>query len=437
MPDKTDLPEDIQIEDLSHDGRGVGRLRGKACFVAGALPGELVRWRRLRQRGSYDEGELIEVVEASPDRINPECQHYSGCGGCQLLHLTSEAQLRWKQAQLQSSLISAKLPVESWLSPLTAEPFNYRRRTRLAVTFNRVGEAQIGFRRRGGKQIEPIRHCQVLDPRLNRILPMLQKLARQYRSCIPTEFELSAAESTLAVCIRLSKPLRPGQTMAELPWPEPVQLWCRIADGESQPLDGSSSEALSAPLQTRLTESIHMRFKPGQFIQVNARMNSLMIEQALTLLEPQAHWQMLDLFAGVGNFSLAFAPYVNRVMGVEGEEGLCEQARNNSQTLGFDHLSFKALDLFQPQSFDLVSAGESDLVILDPPRAGASELCKWLANQRPARILYVSCHPATLVRDLQLLRGHYQIRKMGVMNMFPQTTHLEAMAVLSRNDISI
>lgn len=429
-----DFSGEIRIHDLSHDGRGVGRLpeteeasSGKTCFVSGALPGESVRWKRSRSKRSFDEGSLLEVIEASPDRIEPACRHYDICGGCELQHLKPEAQLSWKEQQLRKTVAKAGVEPKRWLPALTREVWNYRRRARLAVSYKSKGKVQVGFRSKGTHHVASISSCSVLDKRLNDLMPDLQQLAAALRNHGLTRIELSAADDELAVCCYVKKTF-------DLHLPdlgsliEKAQIWIRLSGQEARVLSGDPVR-----LRTRLTDNTEMGLTPSQFVQINGSMNRAMISQALEISRPDKNTRVLDLFCGAGNFSLAFAEVCDHVRGIEGSEALCSQASVNATNAGYVNLDFQVMDLNKPEHFGDIRCTGTNMVILDPPRAGAASLVPFLNDLRAEKILYVSCHPATMVRDLQGLKSQYQNASMGVMDMFPHTSHVEAMALLVKN----
>lgn len=433
--------QEIQIHDLSHDGRGVGRLfsansekKGKACFVSGALPDEQVRWKRTKSKSSFDEGVLVELITASSDRVEPQCKYYESCGGCQLQHMAPDAQLSWKEHQLMSAVEKAGLEPKNWLPALSKDVWGYRRRARLAVNYKSAGKkgtVKIGFREKGSHQIVEISQCLVLDDRLNKLIPYLGSLAKQLKNHGLTQIELSAADSQLAVCFYVKRAIVDSEiTCLELK--EQAQTWFRLPGQQAQLIQHQVIEGsgLESPLATKLTNKIEMIFTPSQFIQVNGSMNRAMIAQAIELSQPNASTRVLDLFCGAGNFSLAFAEHSMHVHGIEGSSSLCRQADSNAQQQGYTNLDFQVMDLDKSGKFKSIATDNVDLVILDPPRAGAASLVPWLNKSGAEKLLYISCHPATMVRDLQGLSEKYRIDSMGVMNMFPHTAHLEAMALL-------
>lgn len=415
----------VKIHDLSHDGRGVGRLpSGKTCFIAGALPGETVRFKILKSRRSFDEAVCLEVVDASPGREEPRCEYYANCGGCELQHMATEMQLDWKQRQLQTTFEKAHLEVGSWMPPLGADDWNYRRRTRLAVVFDKAGSAIIGYRARASKRIVNIDQCDVLDQQLNALIPELQALAPRLKGNGLSELELTSGGQDLSVCFNLRSALTAEQIDLIRQRLGKVQIWQKLPGGPAVAVTGSGM------LTAEVADGIELGFRPGQFVQINSAVNRAMIEQAIDWLSPGPDQSLLDLFCGAGNFGLAFSRKVKTVLGAEGSDELCDQAKANAGLNGLHNLEFKTVNLFEPDQFPRLGKQRFDLVVLDPPRAGASELMPWIAKQAPEKVLYISCHPATMVRDIQLLSQDYRIDKVGAINMFPHTTHLEAMTLL-------
>jgi 23S rRNA (uracil1939-C5)-methyltransferase len=415
----------VRVHDLSHDGRGVGRTEsGKTCFVTGALPDEVVSWSLVKSKRSFDEGICTEILESSPDRVDPACEYFGQCGGCDLQHLDGKSQLGWKQKQLQALFAKSDVDVECWMPPLYASDWHYRRRTRLAVTYSRKGSAFVGFRARGSRQIVEITHCDVLDERLAKLIPGLSSLASSLKDAGLYEIELSAGDSQLAICFSLRSPLTNSQIDTVGNFLPEVAIWQKLPEREAIPVIEASR------LRTKLPNGINMEFTPGQFVQINDVVNRAMIRQALDWLNPQADQHLLDLFCGAGNFSLAFGSRVASVLGVEGSQALCQQAERNARLNDLKNLKFQALDLFDSGLFSQIDLQEFELALIDPPRAGAFAIMPWLEKVAPQKILYISCHPATMVRDIQCLKGKYRVEKVGAMNMFPHTTHLEAMAFL-------
>ncbi len=430
------------VESLTDDGRGVARIDGKVAFVAGALPGERVRIAFEKSKRHYDHARVAEVLVASPDRVTPECPHFGVCGGCSLQHLRFEAQIRAKEDLLRDKLqrFGALTPA-SWLPPISAGARHYRRSARLGVrNVPAKGGIIIGFRERRSSYITPLRECLVLDERVEKLLPALVELVSAL-SCnerLP-QIETACGDDEVALVFRHLVPLsaaderhlrdfgaaRGVRIYAQPGGPETVTaLWPETPKPEAEPL----VYALPA-------FDVRLAFQPTDFIQVNAEVNQRMVQTAVDLLAAGAQDTVLDLFCGLGNFTLPLARRAARVVGVEADQRLIEAGRENARRNGIVNAEFLRADLYVDADVGHVwSVVKPDLVLLDPPRSGAIEVLKQLPAQPPARIVYVSCNPATLARDAEYLvnaRG-YRLRSAGVLDMFPHTSHVESIAVFER-----
>ena len=426
------------VESLSHDGRGVAHVGGKAVFIEGALPGEEVRFRYLNRRRRYDNGAALEILSPGPDRVPPPCPHFGACGGCSLQHLRPEAQIRAKQQALAEQLRGiGKVQPESWLAPVTGPAWGYRRRARLGARFvPKNGGVLVGFRARRRSFIANLDACPVLEPRISGLLPQLRALVAAL-SCpdrIP-QIEVAVGADAAALVFRHLVPLadRDLELLRAFGARHTVQIH----------LQGGGPESVRAlwpdeapALFYRLPEhDIKIYFRPTDFIQINDQVNRRAVAQAIALLDPGPRDTALDLFCGLGNFTLPLARRVQGVLGIEAEPGLVEGARRNAAANGVANAEFRAANLY-----DAVSAAPPwgdlrfDKLLLDPPRSGAIEAIKLLPSPGPERIVYISCYPVTLARDSEYLvhaRG-YRLAAAGVMDMFPHTSHVESMAMFVR-----
>lgn len=428
------LPEgafSAQIVDLSEDGRGVARIDGKVTFLAGALPGETVNFQYTRVHRDADEGEVTEVVQPSPDRVQPPCAHFGVCGGCSLQHLAPAAQIAHKQQQLVEALRRVgKVEAAELAPPITGPTLGYRRRARLGVKYvDKRGTALVGFRERSSPLLAALETCVVLDPRVGQKLRVLGECVAglSIRSHLP-QIEIACAEP-VALVLRIMKPLSDDD----------CRQLTRLADSEGFTLyvqtSGPATVEPMAPPAPRLDYSPdgsadRLQFQPLDFIQINADVSQQAVRQALNWLAPHPGERVLELFCGLGNFSIPLARRGARVTAVEGEASLVARARANAERLGLD-ISFHASDLFQPKPDAAWLQAPFTHVLLDPPRAGAEAMMPVIAARKPGRILYVSCHPGTLARDAGLLvHAHgYRLVRAGVMDMFPHTAHVESMAL--------
>lgn len=424
-----------QIHDLAHDGRGVARIDGKATFIADALPGETVRFKYLNRTRDVDEGQVTSVEVASPDRVTPQCQHFGHCGGCVLQHLSAPAQIAFKQKQMLDALQRIGKVVPESVAPAIAGPiWHYRRRARLGAKYvPKKGGMLVGFRERDSGYIGLLDRCEVLDPRVGYRLKELAALidSLSIREHVP-QIELAAAEH-VALVFRVMQPptdediakladyaqqqgceiyLQPGG----LPTIAPMTPPARVLDYSP---DGSD---------------LRLRFQPSDFIQINGEVSQAIVRQSLEWLSLKPGERVLELFCGLGNFSLPLARTGAQVVAVEGEDGLVQRARANAQRAGLD-IQFSKADLFtEGKGADWLQGG-FDKVLLDPPRSGAKEILPLVAAQKPQSILYVSCHTGTLARDAgMLVHEHgYRLVKAGVMDMFPHTAHVESMALFEKS----
>ena len=426
-----------EINDLLHDGRGVGRINGKAFFVEGALPGEDVEFRVTNEKRNFAEARLTKVLSASQYRTEPECRYFSKCGGCSLQHLQHSEQIEFKKQQLLNSAQRVGLEPENTLDSLVGPQWNYRRRARLAVQRARDGQFLVGFHNPGSNRIEPIASCMVLDKSLDALLMALPSILNALGADIKIfEIELVAADNALAVAVEASRSLFDAEltsvvkalnVVAEMT----TQLWWKVSkNGRFSRVDDGEDG-----LYFGVKDDIKLSFEPGQFIQVNDSINRSMIEQMLALVSVENTGVAIDLFCGSGNLSLPLAKQFNQVIGVEGLASLVVAANGNARSNAIDNTQFVVADLNDAASLKKVSkiASSIDLIVLDPPRNGAAAIMPWVAKSGTKQIIYISCHASTMVRDADfLIRAGYKLKNLGVMDMFPHTAHVESMALFEK-----
>ena len=418
---------------LNHDAEGVVRS-GKTAFVPGALPGERIRFRRRRPQKQFDYGELLEVVSPSADRVVPRCAHFGVCGGCALQHLSPAAQLAAKEQELRETLLRvAQLEPERWLPPLTGPHWNYRRRARLGVKdVAKKERVLVGFRERAKPYIADLNRCEILaEPVASLLIPLAALIERlSVRAQLP-QIEVAVAENATALVLRVLQPLTASDRDLLAAFARDHQVEFLLQPGGPQTVTALTEPATD--LYYSLPEfALQLRFQPLDFVQINAGLNAAMIHQALELLGTGPDDRVLDLFCGLGNFSLPLAQRAAAVVGVEGDASLVVRARDNAAHNGLSNAEFHSADLAQPDQEARFWRDSYSQVLLDPPRAGAREVLRSIAALAPRRIVYVSCHPGTLARDLgELTHEHgYVVRAAGVLDMFPHTTHVESMALL-------
>jgi 23S rRNA (uracil1939-C5)-methyltransferase len=429
-----DLQETGVVVGLSHEGAGIVR-EGKTALVAGALPGETVRFRRWRRHRQYDEARLESVLAPAANRVQPRCAHFEICGGCALQHLDAASQLALKQQQLTENLERiARLTPQRWLAPIRSPAWGYRRRARLGVKYvARKGRVLVGFRERASHLIAQLARCEVLAAPIGELITPLALLIGELsiREQLP-QIEVAVGDQAAALVLRvLAAPS--AEDLGRLRAFEAqhgVRLY--LQSGGIDTVRSLSEPA--ANLSYALPEAgIDLEFTPTDFIQVNAQANRALVAAAGDLLELTAEADVLDLFCGLGNFSLALARRAKSVVGVEGEAKLIERARANAHRNGIGNAEFHQADL---AGLDLSHAPwlkrSYSHLLLDPPRIGAREMLPAIAQLAPQRMLYVSCHPGTLARDLGVLvhEHGFELIAAGVVDMFAHTAHVESLALL-------
>ncbi len=421
------------VVDLTHDGRGVARLNGKAVFIDGALPGERVRFRVHKRRRSMDEAGMVDVLSASPDRVTPRCAHFDICGGCSLQHLSGEAQLAGKQKQLLEDLERiGKVQPRQVLPPLRGPAWGYRRRARLGVKYvHKKGRVLAGFREREKPYLADIKRCEVLLEPLALLPQELAALTEtlSIREQLP-QVELAAGDTAIALVFRLMQAPTPEdlRKIAEFGTQRGLQIFLQTGGLDSiRPLREDY-----APLTYSVDGgAITLEFVPVDFVQVNRAINVSMVDAAIARLQPGQTDRVLDLFCGLGNFTLPLARRALQVTGVEGDAALVAKARANAGRNAIGNADFAVENLFEPARFGSWAQQRFDLVLLDPPRAGAAELLTRMPTWQPRRVVYISCHPGSLARDAGILVNElgFSLSGAGVMDMFPHTTHVESIAV--------
>jgi 23S rRNA (uracil1939-C5)-methyltransferase len=429
-------PEEARIVDLTHDGRGVTRIDDKTVFVSDALPGERVTLQRTVRRRSFDEARLVAVIEPSAERVEPGCPHFGLCGGCALQHLSPAAQLAFKQAQLLENLarIGGVGPREI-LPPLDASPWGYRRRARLGVKYvAKKGRVLVGFRERSAPYVADLHECRVLAAPAGELIDPLAALVQSLSIAERVaQIEIAVADNGCALVLRvLAAPGREDlDRLAAFERERGVRVYLQPGGLDTvAPLSGDAP-----PLWYSLAEfEVKLEFLPTDFVQINAELNARMVSRAVEQLQPAPTDSVLDLFCGIGNFSLPLARRARRVVGVEGDAALVERARRNAELNRIQNAEFYAADLTASCSALPWAVGAYDRVLIDPPRAGAKEILPLIARSDASCVVYISCHAGSLARDAGILvREHgFSLVSAGVMDMFPHTTHVESMAVFVR-----
>jgi 23S rRNA (uracil1939-C5)-methyltransferase len=432
-------PAELVIERLSHEGRGIAHHEGRIVFVEQALTGERVLAKFTSLKGSYAEATTEQIIEASPLRVEPPCPHFSVCGGCSLQHMHSSAQLEFKEGMVHEKLQHGmgassyeRLPV------ISSSTQGYRRKARLAV--RHVGKKErvlVGFRERSSSFIADMDSCLVLEPKVGRLLPLLATLiqsmdaSRQLPQVEVAVGDALPGKPSCALVFRHLAPLSPAdlQRLRDFAVEQVLDLYLQPQGTESvhklHPVGGEDRLYYRHP-----DFDLELAFHPMDFTQVNAAVNQAMVLKALDLLDPGPQESVLDLFCGLGNFTLPLARRAARVLGVEGVEAMVSRGYENAKRNGITNADFICADLTRPpEQHEWLQQGFGK-VLLDPPRSGAIEVLPAVIAAKPRRIVYVSCNPATLARDAAWLgENGYRLQAAGAMDMFPHTGHVEAIAL--------
>ncbi len=449
-PDPNFVAPEIDIDSLDMEARGVGRTvnedgePGKVIFVEGALPGERVSYESYRRKPSFEQAQVVKVLREAVIRTRPKCAFFGTCGGCLMQHLDVRAQIAVKQRVLEDNLQHlSKLRTETMYRPIHGPSWGYRYRARLTVRHvEKKGGVLVGFHERKSSYVADMTSCEVLPPHVSAMLVPLRHLVANLsiRDRMP-QIEFAVGADVTALVLRILEPLTEADEalLRSFADAHDVQWWLQPKGPDTvypfYPLDRE--------LAYMLPEfHIRMPFKPTDFTQVNHQINRVLVSRALSLLAPQASDRVLDLFCGIGNFTLPLARLSREVVGIEGSEALTARALDNAKKNGVDgHTSFACRNLFEVTADDLRALGHFDKFLIDPPREGALAMSKALADiaqsgdgPLPQRIVYVSCNPATLARDAGLLvhEAGYRMIGAGVVNMFPHTSHVESIAMFER-----
>ena len=435
-PRPPQTPVEAVIESMSLEGKGITHIDGKAVFVGGALPGEKVMFKYSAINRKFDEAYVSEVLEASEDRVDPGCPHFQICGGCSMQHMAVENQIHHKQKAMLDALEHiGKVKPETVFEPMVGEPWGYRRKARLGVRHVRKKDkVLVGFRERSGGFLADIDSCKVLHPSVGEKLVDFQKLIIQMeaKETIP-QIEVAVGDEATALVFRHLEPLNEadqqllidfgkehdfqiylqpkGPTTVHCIWPENPGLFYEHPEFDTK-----------------------VAFGPQDFFQVNSSINRKMVPRAVELLALDGSQKVLDLFCGLGNFTLPIAKNAAEVVGVEGDTVMVQRAKQTALDNGVTNTSYFAFDLTADVKGESWMKQQYDRILLDPPRSGAKEVIEQFGKLKAKRIVYVSCHPGTLARDADELvnKQGYRLIGAGVMDMFPHTAHVESIAVFER-----
>lgn len=430
-------PQCADIEKLSHEGRGIATVDDKTTFITNALPGEQVEFQYTAMASRYAEGKTLKVLKTSPDRVEAKCEFFGLCGGCSLQHMAHDKQIELKQSSLLDLLEHmGKCQPKAVLPPLTGVEYGYRHKARLGVRYViKKQTVLVGFREVQSRYLAQIDHCEVLDPRVGQLITPLRQLIANLR-CFEhiAQIEVAMGDAQAALIFRNMVPLEDedAEQLREFGQQHGLMLFMQPGKPSSIyrlfPVEGEDYLTYTHP-----AFGLTMWFYPTDFTQVNPAINQVMVQQALEHLQLTEHDTVLDLFCGLGNFTLPMATRVKSVVGVEGSDEMVQRGRMNSERNQLSNVEFYCADLFKPvEPFEWAKRQYTKLLI-DPARNGAIEVIPHIRHWMPERIVYVSCNPSTLARDAaEILALGYILESAGIIDMFPQTNHVESMGVFVR-----
>jgi 23S rRNA (uracil1939-C5)-methyltransferase len=439
MTEQTKISPVVEIESLDQEGRGIAHHEGKVIFIEGALTGERVTYSSYRKKPSFEIAQVGNIIRESFMRVQPKCIHFGVCGGCAMQHLEPRAQVAAKQRILEDNLQRiGKVKPETILPAIHGLPWGYRQRARLSVRHVlKKGKTLVGFHEKRSSFVADMTLCEILPPKISGLLPLLAELidGLSIRERLP-QIEVACGENVDVLVLRIMEALSASDEAALRAFADAhdIQFWLQTKGPETvHPFHPPVAPQLSYTLPEF---GIEMPFAPTEFTQVNHKLNRVMVHRAIRLLAPQPGERIADFFCGLGNFTLPIARRGAQVLGIEGSPALVNRALQGAAHNGLSgNTEFIAMNLFEMDEAGLAKLGHFDRWLIDPPRDGAVELVKAITPEiAPNRIVYVSCNPATLARDAEVLvhvKG-YRLKAAGVMNMFPQTAHVESIAVFER-----
>jgi len=428
-------PFEATIEGLSHEGRGICHHNGKIVFVFAALPGERVVVQINKTNKKYSEANIIEVLDASPNRILPKCAVFNMCGGCSMQHVNAAHQLELKQQAVQEMLTHAGIEVDSLLPALRAHEWGYRRKARLGVKYViKKQRLLIGFRERNKPYLTDMESCPVLIDKVGQHLTDLMQLITQLQSKDKiAQIEVAADDDNCMLVFRHLEPLSDSDQQQIIQFAKDCGLWIQLQPQGPETMHPLFPEKQVLKFKPLKESDISIEFGARDFTQVNADINQQMVKQALHHLDLQTDDNVLDLFCGLGNFTLPIAQKVKHVTGVEGDEIMVKRAKQNALDHQIINTQYFVADLTKIDPSINWIKKKYDKVLLDPPRSGAFEIVELLKPMKASIIVYVSCQPSSLVRDAKvLIEAGYKLTHFGLMDMFPQTAHIESMAVFKK-----
>ena len=432
-----EAPVKATIESLSHDGRGVTHVDGKVVFIDEALPGEEVEFIYTDSRRDYAEGKVDMLLTRAKDRGDPECSHYGVCGGCSFQHVKSSAQIQIKQSLLEEQFARiGKLEIPELWQPLNGPHWGYRHKARMGVKYvPKKGRVLVGFRERRNPFLAEIEQCIVMHPSVGTRLMDLSEMigGLTIKDKIP-QIEVAIGDEDCVLAIRVLEPPTDDDKERMRAFAQSTQIALYLQSKGPDSIVPLWPEAPVLPTYALPDQEIVFRFRPAMFTQVNTEINRKMVNRVLEALDLSEDDSVLDLFCGLGNFTLPMARKAGKVVGIEGDQPLINHAKENARLNGIENVEYHAADLTRDLSEKPWANQTYHKILLDPSRAGASEVLPWFKTWNPQRVVYVSCNPSTLARDAGILVNDlgYRLIKAGVMDMFPQTAHVESIALFEK-----
>jgi len=433
------IPQSAVIDNFSHDGRGIARIEGKTTFIQGALPGETVTFQYLRVKRDFDEGVTLSVESPAPNRAEPRCPHYHMCGGCGLQHLDENTQIHVKQSLLLDLLKRiGHVEPERILEPLISDVWHYRNKARLSVRYvEKKQSTLVGFREKNNpRYITEINQCPVLNAKVDaQIMPLRALIDSLETPADIAQIEVAAGDDDVALMFRNLNPLSAKDEEALRQFGKETGFTLYLQPGGTDSVTLFYPEEADPYLHYDLpAEGVRFKFYPTDFTQVNAGLNRAMVSLAMDLMDLNSEDKVLDLFCGLGNFSLPLAKRCAKVVGIEGSDAMVERASMNAAANQISNTEFYCADLDKPNALAAFAIQGVNKLLIDPPRSGALEIVKQIDTLKIERIVYVSCNPATLARDSDILVNQhgYRLVAAGVMDMFPHTAHVESIALFEK-----
>jgi len=429
-------PQQVIIDAMSHEGRGIAHVNGKTVFVFGALEGERVNIQIQKTSRNFDQAVALEIIEPSAKRIEPRCAAFKVCGGCSLQHLGNDDQVEFKQRVLLEMMAHARVDVGEVMPALRGDHWGYRKKARLGVRYVRKkARVLVGFRERNSSFIADMQRCEVLITRVGDKLEQIAQLIEtlEAREQIP-QIEVAADAENVVLVFRHLQDLCSGDRDRLIEFGKKHDLWIQLQSGGPDTVTSLYPAEQCLYFQPLAQEDVRISFNALDFVQVNSEINQKMVAQALHHLDLKAQDRVLDLFCGLGNFTLPMARLCQQVVGVVGENAMVARAAQAAAALQIDNSSYQVADLSRPDMEQSWLGQKFDKILLDPPRSGAQEIASLIKRFDARSIVYVSCQPSSLVRDAAIICSQgYRMTHLGVMDMFPQTAHVESMAVFRQS----